>query len=342
MNNWEVRIAVIGCGRKATVTHLPILSKLEKIELKYLVDVNEEKLNQLKKQYEQCEVLTDYRQLLNHTDIDAVIICTHTHLHYEIAKAFLLAGIDVFTEKPVAMNFEQANELWQIAAEKGRVLDAGVCLRFSNTLQKVRNIILSGEIGEVYHVSCRFRYHKSIPGIGSDYTDKTKSGGGVLMDLGIHNLDAIDYCLGGVNWEKAHGKCLISPLMKMKSSQKDGYVSAGDSKTDVEDYVFGYADSGKVTLSFEGSWAQNIADEEKYIDFLGDKGAVRFTYYKGFCVWKDGKIAEIADNCYDGKMYQNEFESFADDVLMRKTDSKNAVFNTLRTVKLIDMIYMCD
>lgn len=341
MSKEKAVIGVIGCGKKACSAHIPALIKLENVDLRYLSDINEERLRELKEKYPQCETFTDYRDLLSCGDLDGVVICTHTNLHCKIAKEFLLRGVDVFTEKPVAMNYDEAFETAEIAREKGRVFDAGVCLRFASSLEKVRNIIQSGEIGNVYHVSCRFRFSKSIPGAGSDYTKKSKSGGGVLIDLGVHNFDAIDYCLGGVNWKSASGKCISSPLMASGENSKAGYVMGSEIKSDVEDYAFGTAQSENgITLSFEGAWAQNIGHEEKYIDFLGDKGAVRFNYYRGYTLWgKGGEKLGECENCYDGKMYENELRSFADDILKRRFESRNAVKNVLSSAKLIDMIY---
>lgn len=341
MSKEKAVIGVIGCGKKACSAHIPALEKLENVNLKYLSDINIQKLRELKEEYPQCETFADYSDMLSCADLDGVVICTHTNLHCKIAKEFLHRGVDVFTEKPVAMNYEEALETARIARENGRVFDAGVCLRFASSLEKVRNIVQAGEIGNVYHVSCRFRFSKSIPGAGSDYTKKSKSGGGVLIDLGVHNLDAIDYCLGGVKWQSAFGKCISSPLMTSGENSKAGYTAGSEIKSDVEDYAFGIAqsDSG-ISLSFEGSWAQNIGDEEKYIDFLGDKGAVRFNYYRGYTLWgKGGEKLKECENCYDGKMYENELESFADDILKRRFDSRNAVENVLSSAQLIDMIY---
>ena len=341
MSKENAVIGVIGCGKKACSAHIPALKKLENVNLKYLSDINAERLRELKEKYPQCETFTDYRDMLSCRDLDGVVICTHTNLHCKIAKEFFLKGVDVFTEKPAAMNYTEALETARVARENSRVFDAGVCLRFSSSLEKVRNIVQSGEIGNVYHVSCRFRYSKSIPGSGSDYTKKSKSGGGVLIDLGVHNFDAIDYCLGGVKWKSASGKCISSPLMVSGENSKAGYASGSEIQSDVEDYAFGLAqsDSG-ITLSFEGAWAQNIGDEEKYIDFLGDKGAARFNYYRGYTLWgKGGEKLRECENCYDGKMYENELKSFADDILKRRFDSRNAVKNVLSSAELIDMIY---
>lgn len=322
MSKEKAVIGVIGCGKKACSAHIPALEKLENVNLKYLSDINAQRLRELKEEYPQCETFADYRDMLSCPDLDGVVICTHTNLHCKIAKEFLLRGVDVFTEKPVAMNYEEALETARIARENGRVFDAGVCLRFASSLEKVRNIVQSGEIGNVYHVSCRFRFSKSIPGAGSDYTKKSKSG-------------------GGVKWKSAFGKCISSPLMASGENSKAGYIMESKIKSDVEDYAFGIAqsDSG-ISLSFEGSWAQNIGDEEKHIDFLGDKGAVRFNYYRGYTLWgKGGEKLKECENCYDGKMYENELESFADDILKRRFDSRNAVENVLSSAQLIDMIY---
>lgn len=165
----------------------------------------------------------------------------------------------------------------------------------------------------------------------------------MLADLGTHYLDAINYCMGGISWKNASGKCISSPLLKDMSHVKKGYGHCDCTHSDVEDYVFGSAESSDgVTMSFEGCWAQNVAEEEKYIDFLGDKGAVRFEYYSGYRLWKNGRLAESADNAYDGKMYINQMESFINDISLRRLNGTNSIGNVISTVKLIDDVYSYD
>ena len=81
------------------------------------------------------------------------------------------------------------------ADRNGRILNIGVVNRFNTAVNKVRDMIQAGELGEVYHIYCSFRSYRSIPGLGGPFTTMEKSGGGVLIDWGVHFLDLINYCI---------------------------------------------------------------------------------------------------------------------------------------------------
>lgn len=84
----------------------------------------------------------------------------------------------------------------KVQHETGKVLNIGVVNRFNNGVNVIKDIILSGELGEIYHVYASFRAHRSIPGLGGAFTTKAIAGGGALIDWGVHYLDIVMYCCG--------------------------------------------------------------------------------------------------------------------------------------------------
>lgn len=94
------------------------------------------------------------------------------------------------------MSYALAEQMAKEAESLGRVLNIGVVNRFNGAVNEVKRRIESGELGEVYHVYCSFRAHRSIPGLGGPFTTKDMAGGGVLIDWGVHYLDLINYCIG--------------------------------------------------------------------------------------------------------------------------------------------------
>lgn len=76
------------------------------------------------------------------------------------------------------------------------MLNIGVCNRYHRSVEKLAELNKEGKFGNIYHVYCSFRSFRSIPGLGGAFTDKSQSGGGVLIDWGIHFLDLILYILG--------------------------------------------------------------------------------------------------------------------------------------------------
>lgn len=117
-------------------------------------------------------------------------------MHKTIAIDALRAGKHVLCEKPAARIYSEALEMQKVQHETGKILNIGVVNRFATSVNEVRRRIMSGELGEVYHVFVNFRCHRSIPGIGGAFTTKAISGGGVLIDWGVHRIDLVMYCLG--------------------------------------------------------------------------------------------------------------------------------------------------
>ena len=132
---------------------------------------------------------------LQSEDIDAVNICVHTNLHYEMTKKALLRGKHVFLEKPFCLDIKQAEELINLAEEKKKILMVGHVVRFMPPYRKLKQWIDSKEFGELKFLSLsRFC---GLPGWGQ-WKEKSISGtsGGALFDLVIHDIDFANYVLG--------------------------------------------------------------------------------------------------------------------------------------------------
>ena len=99
-------------------------------------------------------------------------------------------------EKPAARVYSEALEMQKVQHETGKVLNIGVVNRFNDSVNKIKAYIDSGKLGEVFHVYVSFRSHRSIPGLGGDFTNKAVAGGGALIDWGVHFLDIVMYCCG--------------------------------------------------------------------------------------------------------------------------------------------------
>lgn len=138
--------------------------------------------------------MTDYNQVLNDPEIEAVSICTPNRMHSVIAIAALEAGKNVLCEKPAARMYSEALAMQEAQHKSGKVLNIGVVNRFNTGVNKIKELVDNGDLGEVYQVYVSFRAHRFIPGIGGDFTDKSVAGGGVLIDWGVHYFDIVMYC----------------------------------------------------------------------------------------------------------------------------------------------------
>ncbi|MBE5743658.1 MAG: Gfo/Idh/MocA family oxidoreductase [Clostridiales bacterium] len=336
-------VAIIGCGRIANNAHLPALSELENVRIKYACDVIESKAEVAKEKFPKIEqVITDYKVALADAEVDAVFVLTPNYAHYTITMDALKAGKHVLCEKPITVNYPLSVEMANEAEKQGKILNIGVCNRYNKSVEMLREWVDSGKFGNVYHVYCSFRSFRSIPGLGGDFTTKSQSGGGVLIDWGIHFFDLILYILGGAKLKNVTCDAYCEMAKDMKSYKYKGMWAEDtknlDGTNDVDDFITGYVRTDKASISFNGAWAQNVDVPEMYIDFLGDKGGARLQYGDKFTFY-DGQTLESFKPEYDiPNMYKCEDEAFIKSIETGVKD-KNNIVNILESMKLLDALY---
>ncbi|MBQ7335910.1 MAG: Gfo/Idh/MocA family oxidoreductase [Clostridia bacterium] len=335
-------IAVIGCGRIASGAHFPALSKMEDVTIKYACDLIPEKAQKLADQYGAQQVITDYHIALNDPEVQTVFVLTPNYAHYVVTMDALRAGKNVFCEKPITVNYKLSKEMADEANKQGKLLNIGVCNRFHESVCRIAKMNAEGKLGNIYHVYCSFRAHRSIPGLGGSFTNKKESGGGVLIDWGIHYLDLILFILGGVQLKTVSADT-YSEMAKDMKAYKCKSMWAEDTRNvengvnDVEDFVTGYIRTDKASISFNGAWAQNIGKADTYIDFLGDKGGVRLDYCGHFTFY-GSDLSEDRPDYEIPNMYYAEDSDFLD-ACETGRKNKSHIDHILESAKLLDAIY---
>lgn len=338
-------IAVIGCGRIATLAHLPAMSKIDGLRIKYACDLIEHKAKKFKKEYPTLveNVITDYRVALADEEVDAVFVLTPNYMHYTITMDALRCGKHVFCEKPVTVNYPLSVEMAEEANRRGLMLNIGVCNRYNSAVNKIKEMIDGGELGRVYHVYCSFRGWRNIPGLGGDFTNKKISGGGVLIDWGVHFLDIALFLLGNAKLLSATSDSYCELAKDMKSYKyKDMW--AEDTKNiesgvnDVDDFISGYVRTDKASISFNGAWAQNITPPEMFIDILGDKGGVRLNYGGDFTFFSGETLEDYKPELAENNMYLDEDKAFLE-AIDSGIKNKGHIDNILETMRLLEVLY---
>jgi predicted dehydrogenase len=168
-----LRVGVVGVGHMGEY-HVRIYSELPNVELVGVVDINEERVAKIRKQYNTIPY-NDYTKLFN--IVDAVSIAVPTTLHYEIAKDFLLSGIHVLVEKPITSNLLHAKELINLASSRSLILQVGQVERFNAAVQELKAIIR-----EPLLIECR-----RLGPLPNGRINDT----GVILDLLIHDVDVV-------------------------------------------------------------------------------------------------------------------------------------------------------
>ena len=337
-------IAVIGCGRIAQNAHFPAFAQMDNVRIKYACDLIAKKAQKMKEKYLFVEnVITDYKVALADPEVDAVYVLTPNYAHYTVTMDALKAGKHVFCEKPITVNYVLSKEMAEEAEKQGKILNIGVCNRYNKSVEMLEQLNREGKFGNIYHVYCSFRSFRSIPGLGGDFTTKSQSGGGVLIDWGVHFLDLILYILGGAKLKNLTCDAYCEMAKDMKTYKYENMwaedtANIENGTNDVDDFVSGHIRTDKASISFNGAWAQNIKKDEMFIDFLGDKCGARLTYGGKFEIY-NGVTLETIQPEYDiPDMYLCEDRAFVESV---KTGEKNRsnIVNILESAKLLDALY---
>lgn len=338
-----MKVAVIGCGTIANAQHIPAYMKNEEAEIKYFCDIIPERAEEAVKKYGCGKAVTDYREVLDDDEIEAVSVCTPNKMHSEITIAALKKGKNVLCEKPAARVYSEALEMQKAQHESGKVLNIGVVNRFNTNVNKIKELIDQGRLGEVYHVYISFRAHRSIPGLGGAFTTKAIAGGGALIDWGVHFLDIVMYCCGDPKAKTVSAEqfCKLGNPIK-DYVYKDMWAGPAieDGICDVEESITGLVRSEGPVITFNGAWAQNIGESGMFIDFMGDKAGIRLQYGGDFVLYgtENGMLTKTEYTTQSVQMFENEINSF---IKCIKSGEKlpSHIDTNIVTAKLMDAIY---
>lgn len=276
MKKKTLRIGLIGCGGIARL-HLDCFYKGEpRVELVAFCDIIPERADRYADDYAPAAArYADYRKLLKDPSIDAVDICTPNDLHSEIAIAAFKAGKNVFCEKPDAIDAKKAAAMRDAAAKAGKLLMVMRNNRFTDASKYLKKFVAEGRAGEIYAGRCGWQRRRGIPGKGGWFTTKAKSGGGPLIDLGVHMIDLAVWLMGNPRPVAVSGQTFrkFADEGDVSDSEHSKFGDAVKGGTfDVEDLAMGFIrfDNGAV-LQIEFSWASNIEHERRFVELMGTK-----------------------------------------------------------------------
>ena len=189
----NLKIGIIGVGNIAE-THIHGYRSNSGAELYAFCDIDKDRLEFMGKKYGITRLYTDYNEMLKLEELDAVSVCTWNSAHCECTVAALKAGKHVLCEKPMALNAEQAELMRKTAEEAGKLLMIGFVRRHGNDCKILKEFIDADRLGEIYYSKATYLRRDGNP--NGWFGDKTRSGGGPLIDLGVHVIDLVRYLMG--------------------------------------------------------------------------------------------------------------------------------------------------
>jgi predicted dehydrogenase len=215
-------------------------------------DLNQERLENFVTAYRPSRTFTDFKEMLADPALDAVVICLPNALHYPFSLQALQAGKHVLCEKPPTMNAAQMLTLHEEAQNRGLVYYFGRQMRFSPGMQAAKKLVKERRLGEIYFAETMWVRSRGTPdGVDGWFTERSKAGGGAIIDLGVHAIDAAWYLMGTPQPRA------ISAQTYQKFPQL-----VKNNVFDVEDNGYGMIrfENG-ATLLFKVSWAANLQDD---------------------------------------------------------------------------------
>jgi predicted dehydrogenase len=191
-----LRLGVIGAGTIVQRLHLPALQQIGGVDVVALAEPNQARLQECADEFGIERGHTDYQEMLDRGDLEAVVIATPNAFHAPATIAALEAGCHVLVEKPMATTPADARRMADVAKARGKVLTLNLPRRFAAPYRAARALLDAGQVGDVYAATATLVRRAGIPGYGSWFTTNALSGGGAMLDAGIHIFDTLLWLLG--------------------------------------------------------------------------------------------------------------------------------------------------
>jgi len=262
----EVRVGIVGLGMGHF--HIKDYIKHPAAKIQAICDRDEPLAKKNGAEFNVPQVFTNFEDFVAKAEIDAVSLAVPNYLHKSMALACLDRGLHVMCEKPMAMDTLEAIEMRDRVRKTGLKFMIHYNQRFRPEHQYFKHLIAGGGLGDVYYGCAGWRRMRGMPRFGGWFSQKKMSGGGPLIDLGVHMLDLTRWLIGS---PKA-----VTVSASTYSHIAQSLARAQNAQYDVEDLASALIrfDNGS-SLLLEVSWALNFEEREKvYLELSGTKGGL--------------------------------------------------------------------
>lgn len=339
----KLKVGIIGAGG-ISACHIAGYKALDNVELYAVCDIKEQRAQACAQKNGIKHVYTDYNDMLKLKELDAVSVCTSNDAHAPATIAALKAGKHVLCEKPMAMNAYEAAEMEKAAKDAGKVLMIGFVRRFGNDAKILKDFINSGMMGDIYYAKASYLRRNGCP--GGWFGDKKFSGGGPLIDLGVHVIDLVRYLMDKPKAVSVTGAAFNKLGNRDNIKAVKGYTSADAqdvNKFDVEDLAVAMIrfDNGSV-LTVETSFSLNIKQDSGNIQLFGTKAGAKldpdlelYSELNNYLV--DITPAHETALSFNG-LFENEVAHFVD-CIANGTECLSPAEDGVELMKIIDAAY---
>ncbi|MGI6715748.1 MAG: Gfo/Idh/MocA family protein [Eubacteriales bacterium] len=313
----KLRIGVVGAGNISQNAHLPACQKCDNAVVVAIADIDINRAKQAAEKFKIPAYFSSVEEMIEKADIDAVDICTWNNGHAPVAIAAANAGLHILCEKPMTISVEKAYEIKEAVEKAGVKFMLGVPGRFQPANMYVRELYEKGKLGDVYFAKTAYIRRRGTP--TGWFTDLKTSGGGPVIDIGIHGIDAAWYLMGTPK-PVSVSATTYDKIGNFKTKGVDRWqgTPCPDNQFDTEDSGAGIIrfENG-ASMLFEASWAIN--GPPSYNTFVfGSKAGVSLNplviYGERNGYLSDDKISLSSSD----EHFKREISHFADCVLNDK------------------------
>jgi len=338
----KIKVGIIGTGG-ISYCHIAGYKALDNVDLYAVCDINKERASKCAEANGIKHVFTDYNEMLKLPELDAVSICAVNCVHAPATIAALKAGKHVLCEKPMAMNAAEAVEMEKAAKESGKNLMIGFVRRFGNDAKILKDFIDNGTMGEIYYAKASYLRRNGCP--GGWFSNKKLSGGGPLIDLGVHVIDLVRYLMGNPKAVSVSGVTYNKLGQRSHIKTPKTYVAADQQSNvyDVEDLAVALIrfDNG-AALTVETSFSLNIKKDTGSIELFGTKAGAKLD--PGLELYSEINdylvdITPVGDTALNfNGLFENEVSHFIDCVV-NGTKCISPAEDGVEMMKILDAIY---
>ena len=339
----KLRVAIIGCGGISNCHMQGYKALPELCEVVAVCDLDEEKVTKYAAKYGITHFYSNYDEMFKGEKIDAVSVCTWNASHKGAAVAALKAGCKVLCEKPMALTAGEAEEMYDLSKATGNLLMLGFVRRFGNDANIIKKFVEGGTMGDIYYAKATYLRRSGCP--GGWFGDKRYSGGGPLIDLGVHVIDLVRYLSGSPKPVSVYG-VTYNNLGDHRAGGGQSWVSTTKGHTftyDVEDFASAMVrfDNG-LTLSVEASFNLNLKQDRGDIELFGTKSGVKLDPQIEFFTDMNGMFVDVkpfgnSALSFDG-LFNREIAHFVD-CCLGKCECISPAEDGVTLMKILDAIY---
>ena len=315
----KLRVGIIGNGGIAN-SHMSGYRALgDRVEVVACCDINPEKADEFAAKYGIPNVYYSCEEMFKSITLDMVSVCTWNSAHCECTVAALEAGCNVLCEKPMAMNAGEAQKMKDAADKAGKLLMLGFVRRHGNDAKKALELSNSGALGDVYFAKASYLRRCGFP--GGWFGDKSLSGGGPLIDLGVHVIDLARYVLGRPKPVSVYG----ATFHKLGARDNIILERAWQSQSKLVKPVFNVEDlavalirfDNGAVLSVETSFNLNLKTPTTELEIFGSKAGFSFNDFE--------LHTEVGNELADIKLYGEHNFDFDRDFIREIVNFADAV-----------------